>query len=348
MEIQSIKTYLLEGKESELGDVVRECAKSIIENSEPDRILIKDLLTDIKKNISVLQSGDEETDYTYSMQDIESDVAKIRIYLNELSQGGLNVNTDEFSSELNNIVVLVDSIKQQLNKIDECDLSDTMSRIQEDIVSVSTRVNKLLLTSDNSYNMVESVLKEFKILSEEIDEQLKAISSTNRFKNLEDSLNSVKSELAESNNYNNVINQSLILLAEWVDSAGEMLTNISEKQNKLDSVDELKLLINSAKEDLSENYDSTIESVKTLLGGLTPIDYSQRLELIESKLDEQISLAEQQEERLNKLDEKLSTILEFVAKNNPAEYSNKMDEIDLKMDKLNSSIEKLTSFINED
>ncbi len=345
----------LRNQTTEIGEVVRECAKSIIESSEPDRHNIKDMLSDIKKNISILQSGDEETDYTYSMQDIESDVAKIRIYLNELTQNGVSVNSDEFTEELNSIVVMVDSMKQQLNKIDECDLSDTMSKMKEDITSISTRVNKLLLTSDNSYNMIDSALKEFKVLSEEIDVQIKTMANSNKFKNLEDSMTSVKTALAESNNYNSIINQSLIMLAEWVDNAGETITNIYEKQSKLDSIDELKQLINDAKSAIAESSDNVIDSVRTLLEetntlvkGLEPADYSETLNVLDGKLAEQNVLIEKQEERINKLDEKLSTILEFLAKNDTSELSSKMDDIDAKMDKLNKSIEKLTAYVNED
>ncbi|MBO6272823.1 hypothetical protein J6O48_08605 [bacterium] len=345
----------LRNQTTEIGEVVRECAKSIIESSEPDRHNIKDMLSDIKKNISILQSGDEETDYTYSMQDIESDVAKIRIYLNELTQNGVSVNSDEFTEELNSIVVMVDSMKQQLNKIDECDLSDTMSKMKEDITSISTRVNKLLLTSDNSYNMIDSALKEFKVLSEEIDVQIKTMANSNKFKNLEDSMTSVKTALAESNNYNSIINQSLIMLAEWVDNAGETITNIYEKQSKLDSIDELKQLINDAKSAIAESSDNVIDSVRTLLEetntlvkGLEPADYSETLNVLDGKLAEQNVLIEKQEERINKLDEKLSTILEFLAKNDTSELSSKMDDIDAKMNKLNKSIEKLTAYVNED
>ena len=181
------------------------------------------------------------------------------------------------------------------------------------------------------------------------------MANSNKFKNLEDSMTSVKTALAESNNYNSIINQSLIMLAEWVDNAGETITNIYEKQSKLDSIDELKQLINDAKSAIAESSDNVIDSVRTLLEetntlvkGLEPADYSETLNVLDGKLAEQNVLIEKQEERINKLDEKLSTILEFLAKNDTSELSSKMDDIDAKMDKLNKSIEKLTAYVNED
>ena len=353
-EIQ-LKSDYLKKQSSEIGEIVRECSKSIIESSEPDRNNIKNMLSDIKKNISILQSGDEETDYTYSMQDIESDIAKIRIYLNELNKNGVSVNSDEFSDELNSVVVMVDSMKQQLNKIDECDLSDTMAKMKDDVTSISTRVNKLLLTSDSSSNMIESSLKEFKLLSTEIDEQIKSMADSSKFKTIEDELSAIKKSLEESSSYNNIINQSLIMLAEWVDSAGETITNIFEKQSKLDSLDELKELIVDAKSNISNSSEDVVSSVKsmleetnTLVKDIEIIDYKSSFDELEAKLSEQDIKLEKQEERLNKIDEKLTTILEMVAKNDSGELSSKINDIDLKMEKLNRSIEKLTSYVNED
>ena len=342
---------LIKAQSEELGDIVRECTKSIMESSEPDRNNIKDMLVDIKKNISILQSGDEETDYTYSMQDIESDVAKIRIYLNDLTQNGVSVNSDEFVEELNSIVVMVDSMKQQINKIDECDISDTMSKIKEDVTSISTRVNKLLLTSDNSYNMIEGALNEFKILSEEIDNQIKSMANNNKFSSLEESMTAVKVALSESNNYNSIINQSLIMLAEWVDNAGETITNIYENQSKLNSIDEIKLLITGAKASIVESSDSVISSVKEMLEGIElpqQVDYSQELVTLNTRLAEQSVLIEKQEEKLNKLDEKLTTVLELTAKSDVNVLASKIDDIDAKIEKLSKSLEKLTAFVNED
>lgn len=339
----------------ELGNVIRECTSNVIEGSEPDRHLIKDMLSDIRKNISILQSGDEESEYTYSMQDIESDIAKIRIYLNELTQKGVSVNSEEFREELDGVVVMVDSMKQQMNKMDECNLSETLSNVKEDLMSVSTRVNKLLLSSDNSYNMINGALNEFKVLSEEIETELKNATDTNKFKNIEDDLMSIKVALSEGNNYSSVINQSLIMLAEWVDNAGETITSISEKQDKHESIDEIKMLLNGVLTSIGKSSDTVVDSVKSMLDDtnmlintLKPFDYSDNLKVLDEKLTQQSNLIERQELRLNKLDEKLSTILEFIAKNDTGDLSSRMTEIDLKMERLNRSIERLTAYVNED
>ena len=168
-------------------------------------------------------------------------------------------------------------------------------------------------------------------------------------------MNAIKKSLEESSSYNNIINQSLIMLAEWVDSAGETITNIFEKQSKLDSLDELKELIVDAKSNISNSSEDVVSLVKsmleetnTLVKDIEIIDYKSSFDELEAKLSEQDIKLEKQEERLNKIDEKLTTILEMVAKNDSGELSSKINDIDLKMEKLNRSIEKLTSYVNED
>jgi DNA repair exonuclease SbcCD ATPase subunit len=348
-----LKSESIKSQTSEISDVVKECTNSLIEYSEPVNNSIQSLLSDIKKNISILQSGDEETDYTYSMQDIEADVAKIRIYLNELTQNGINVNSEEFTDELNSVVVMVDSMKQQLNKIDECDLSDTISKLQEDVTSISTRVNRLLLSSDNANAMIETSLKEFKVLSEEIDEQIKQMASSSRLKNVEDGISELKKSLNDANSYNSVINQSLIMLAEWVDNAGETLVNISEKLGNLDEIHEVKSAVESIEIPTQVDYAPSFEELSQKI--LAQSEQIERQELMLSKLDEKLSsvLEENerllaQEERLNKLDEKLTTVLELSAKNDTFAIVSKMDEIDTKLERLNKSIERITSYVDEE
>ena len=78
------------------------------------------------------------------------------------------------------------------------------------------------------------------------------------------------------------------------------------------------------------------------------VDYSETFRVLEDKILEQNARIESQEEHSNKLDEKLSMILELVAKNDSSNVSAKMNDIDEKMEKLNKSIERLTSYVNEE
>lgn len=341
---------ILKANINDVYSAIQSSSDKITRSTEPDRELIKELLMDIKKNISIMQSGDEETDYTYSMQDIEADIAKIRTYLNELNHNGIKLEAEEFTNELTRVTLTVDSMKQQLNKIDECDLSETLSNMKEDLTSISTRVNKLLLSSDNSYNLIEASLKDFKELADDIDREIHNIADIDKFQTLEDSMTAIRIALGETNSYNSAISQSLTMLADWVDSAGETITNISNNQSKLDSIEEIKTILKNTTLILSQNSENVISSVKELLveNVPQPKDYSMSFDILSAALKEQMDIVQRQEERINKLDEKLTTILEITAKNDFGDIVSKINNIDTQMEKLNKSIEKLTAYVNED
>lgn len=281
---------------------------------------IKDLICELKRNLSYLQSGDEDSDYTYSMQDIESDVAKIRIYLNELGQHVNTLAENDTKDDLNNIFLTLDSINQRVQKDENFETVDNIKKLQEDVLSISTRVNTLLLSSDKDSETLNTSLEEFKTCFDEINTQLQSETNVQQYNNIETALERINNVLQENKSYNELINQSLVMLAEWVDSAGESLTNISSR--------------------LGGGIDS-IEIPET-------IDYTAKIEALEQKIAEQNSLIAQQQAYISTMDEKMTTILEFSAKNDPSIVMEKMNSIDAKLEKLNNSIGKLTSYVDEE
>lgn len=305
---------------------------------------IKDLICDLKRGISCLQSGDEETEYTYSMQDMESDAAKIRIYLNELGQHVNTLAQKDVSEDLNNIYLTLDSINQKVQKNEKYKITDNINKIQEDVLSISSRVNTLLLSSDKDSEALNASLVEFKALFKEINDELKSQTHIEHYNNIETALERVNTVLQENKGYNELINQSLVMLAEWVDNAGESLTNISAR---------LGGGIESIKIPEAIDYTAKIEALEQLVSeqNLQIAQQQSYINAMDEKLgvilgqNQQIAL---QEEKLRQIDERITTVLEFSAKNDSAVVMQKMNNIDAKLEKLNNSIGKLTSYVDEE
>lgn len=305
---------------------------------------IKDLICELKRNISYLQSGDEDSDYTYSMQDIESDIAKIRIYLNELGQRINALIQNNNTEELNNIYLTLDKINQRVQQDENFEVVDNIKKVKEDVLSISTRVNTLLLSSDKDSDNLKNALMEFKTCFDEINSQLKSETNVQQYQSLQSSLDRIGSLLEENKNCSELINQSLVMLAEWVDNAGESITDISEKLG------------------------NGIASIKIP----EVIDYTEQIELLEQKIVTQNNIIANQQayiqemdnklstvleqnkqlvllgEKLSQMDDKMTTALEFSAKNNVSDVMEKMTEIDIKLEKLNNSIGKITSYVDEE
>lgn len=305
---------------------------------------IKDLIGELKRNLSYMQSGDEDSDYTYSMQDIESDVAKIRIYLNELGQHINTLAENDAKEDLNNIFLTLDSINQRVQKDENYEVTDNIKKLQEDVLSISTRVNTLLLSSDKDSETLNGSLEEFKTCFEEINTQLKSETNIQQYNNIEVALDRINNILQENKGYNELINQSLVMLAEWVDSAGESLTNISSRLGGgIDSIEIPETIDYTAKiEALEQRIAEQNNQIAQQQAYISAMD--EKLAVILNQ-NQQIAL---QEEKLKQMDERMTTILEFSAKNDSSVVMEKMNNIDSKLEKLNHSIGKLTSYVDEE
>lgn len=305
---------------------------------------IKDLICELKQNISYLQSSDEDSDYTYSMQDIESDLAKIRIYLNELGQHINTLALNNNNEELNNIYITLDKINQRVQKDENFEVTDNIKKMQEDILSISTRVNTLLLSSDKDTETLNTSLDKFQNCFEEINSQLKSETNARQYSNIESALEQINKVLDDNKSYNELINQSLVMLAEWVDNAGESLTNISDRLgNGIDSIQMPEIIDYSAKiEALEQKILEQNAQIAQQQEYISSMD--EKLAVILSQNQQIASL----EERLKQMDERMTTILEFSAKNDASVVMDKMTNIDAKLEKLNNSIGKLTSYVDEE
>ncbi len=305
---------------------------------------IKDLIGELKRNLSYMQSGDEDSDYTYSMQDIESDVAKIRIYLNELGQHINTLAENDAKEDLNNIFLTLDSINQRVQKDENYEVTDNIKKLQEDVLSISTRVNTLLLSSDKDSETLNGSLEEFKTCFDEINTQLKSETNIQQYNNIEVALDRINNILQENKGYNELINQSLVMLAEWVDSAGESLTNISSRLGGgIDSIEIPETIDYTAKiEALEQRIAEQNNQIAQQQAYISAMD--EKLAVILNQ-NQQIAL---QEEKLKQMDERMTTILEFSAKNDSSAVMEKMNNIDSKLEKLNHSIGKLTSYVDEE
>ena len=124
---------------------------------------------EVKKHLLTIQSGDSKADYTYSLQDVESDIAKLRIAMKELQEVSTDEELDDIRKKVDDIVLVVENIKNQIAQADISEVSSSIAKMNEDIVSISTRTNKLLLTSENSSNLLKEHLESFRLVIDDLD-----------------------------------------------------------------------------------------------------------------------------------------------------------------------------------
>ena len=330
-----IQKILKDMKESVLSAVITIFEQvSFVEESEDIKDFVEEKTDEINENLTAVTNqlkqitNSDDTDYTYSMQDIESDLAKLRLALNSAQESEQTNQARRLSFILDNINQIgntVEDLQDSLTKDEVFGLKTKFDRINTDIKSLNAVTNQLLQKSDESYNAINSDIKSFgNILAGQLTSK---VDTATRL-------------LEKADASDKVMRRALIYMGEWIDCASESMNKISANSNEIIEV------------------KSTLESLKTLLPEQTGILNSieekfdrqqERLKFFEkqiSGLDILKERFEEQQERIDRLEMSLDKILSAVEEIDDSKVNRKIDKIDKQITKLSTNIEKLASYVD--
>ena len=277
---------------------------------------IKNEIKDVKNHLlGAKEVIDDDSEYSYSLQDIESDIAKVRMILKDISE---SKGEGEFGK------------------------TGDLDKLNEDIISLSARTNKLLLNSDESNATLKENLNDFKEIIYQLEGRVKYLDNTEIINKVDKKLDNINNLMLSSVNSDKIFNQTFVYLAEWVDGASENLENIIEK---ISEIDEIKLSLNEFKKAMPKS--SNIEIM---------------LDEISDKFDQQQEKIASLEEKIEALSKKEKTspvnikavVAEVLAQMATPEssidlkVSKKVDSIEKQLTKLGKGIEKLASYVDEE
>ncbi len=334
---------------------------------------LKNDIENINAKISSIISSQGDIDYVYSLQDLESDIANLRMVLNDIKEENKSKDFEELVNSTNDIYKLVETIKAELPRFEADEFKREFDSLAEDIVSISTRTNKLILASDESYKTLQDNLQDFKLVINDLDERTRNFAEDAGITRIDDKLGSINSMIQQGAKTNQVFNQVFEYLAEWVDKAGEQITTISDKVETLDDIGQIKVMLEDLKAEAEDNTDS-IELIEAL--GNVFDKQAKRISSLEAKLDRIIvettisnknnkvdltpmedtlnrflaaiddKMADQQS-KINSLEAKLEEVMTKIDPKDTAQLTKKVGGMDRQIAKLNKSIEKIASHVVE-
>lgn len=271
-------------------------------------------LLDVKKQLSnITNSGDDMDFYSYTLQDVESDIAKLRLILNDISTSNSSAEVGVISTNINRIAKSIEDLRQSLTNEESFELKTDFEKLNEDILSLSARTNKLLLNSDESYRIICDSLDEFNRRTSSLEERLNILDN----RNIENRLSIIDEKVNETMNSNKVLKNVMMYLGEWMDGTSETISGIYEKASKASSMrgilDELKETV-PEKEVLIKTIEERFE------------EQQNRIDRLEKKLEKAIAVIEERDENL---------------------VLNKIDKLENQLSKLSLNIEKLASYVDE-
>ena len=327
----------------------------------------------INEKITSIISSDGNIDYVYSLQDLESDIANLRLILNEMKSSNNSKELEELVTSTNDIYKLVESLKTEMPKFEYDEFKKDFETLSEDIVSISTRTNKLILASDESHKCLQDNLQEFKLVINDLDERTRNFAHESGIDRLDNKLCAINNMIQNGAKTNQVFNQVFEYLAEWVDKAGEQITTISDKVETLDDIGQIKVMLEDLKAEAEDNTESTelIEALSNVFE-----KQAKRISSLEAKLDRVIvettisnknskidmtpfentlnsflvaidDKMSSQQEKINSLESKLEEVMTKIDPKDTAQLTKKVGGMDRQIAKLNKSIEKIASHVVE-
>lgn len=327
----------------------------------------------INEKITSIISSDGDIDYVYSLHDLESDIANLRLVLNEMKSGNNSKELAELVTSTNDIYKLVESLKAEMPNFEYDEFKKDFETLSEDIVSISTRTNKLILASDESHKCLQDNLQEFKLVINDLDERTRNFAHESGIDRLDNKLCAINNMIQNGAKTNQVFNQVFEYLAEWVDKAGEQITTISDKVETLDDIGQIKVMLEDLKAEAEDNTESTelIEALSNVFE-----KQAKRISSLEAKLDRVIvettisnknskidmtpfentlnsflvaidDKMSSQQEKINSLESKLEEVMTKIDPKDTAQLTKKVGGMDRQIAKLNKSIEKIASHVVE-
>lgn len=307
-----------------------------------------DINRDLKTLISgfkLLTSGlKEDKDYVYTLPDIESDLSKIRLDLNNVQKAIDEASKDsiekdgELADKLAKMKEAVDKIQDSPLVNEIADVKFLFTSLNEDVSSISKRTNKLILSSDEVSKTLKANIEQFSLLINNFEKQSREFYNSAFVNNLDikiDNIYNTASSLVQSEK---VLNEAFMYLAEWIDTAS-------------DTFDELKLDLTKIKKKILSEDESFSDRIETGINALN------------KKIDEQNNKIDALEEKLNKIisqqneAKELKSLVEYVASqvsvtNEKIVENDKLAQKIVSMEKQLKKIEKnisiITEYIDED
>ena len=274
-------------------------------------------LTDVKSRIETIKQNDV-ADYSYTLADVESDIAKLRQAMNELSIStpAPSAEFNQISRNIHNLTSSVDAISKNLTPAEIYQLKQNILKLNDDILSISSRTNKLLLNSDESQKTIADGLTAFSHIAFNLEERMNELSNKEFNEETATKLEKILALQENAASMDTTFHKVLMFLGEWVDAASDTMESINDKANEINEVSE-----------------ALSELRKTVPEKLALID------LLEERFEEQQS-------RMDRLETKIDELTEMTKLNSNLSIIQKVDKMERMLSSLGANIEKLTSYVD--
>ena len=253
-------------------------------------------LISVKNQLSSITSNSDDINfYSYTLQDVEKDLAKIRFSINEIAGRS---TVDDLTLISNNLGKMSKAMEDLRSAVVEAEYQRNKTSVEEDIVSISSRVNQILLVQKdlneallNKVDENSDIAQRIFVSNESIDEMLR----------------SMNDNISYVANTGTVLKNVMTYLGEWMDDTSETLTGIYNRVSRWATVEDA---VSELRKSLPDN-DELVNFIETKFEL-----QDSRIDRLEKKLEAINNIIETNvvNEKINQLDDKLSKLSENIEK----------------------------------
>lgn len=313
-----------------------------------DDALKTDITSDLKALISgfkLLTTGlKEDKGYVYTLPDIESDLSKIRLDLNNIqkvlidAENGSDESSSDITTKINNIKSAVERLQESPITAEVADIKELFDHLNEDIASISKRTNKLIISSDELTKVLKANIASFTSLINTFEKQSREFYNSAFLNDINTKIDAINKGTNAILKSDQVLTEAFMYMGEWIDSAS-------------DSFDEIKNDLSKIKKNVLSEDDSATEKLEISVKNL-----SQRIDVQEAKIDSV-------DDKLNKIitqqneSKELKSLLEYVASQVSVtnekiiendKLSQKIASMEKQLKKIEKNLAVITEYIDEE
>ncbi len=273
-----------------------------------------------QNSISDYLKPEETDDLMYSFDDIQSDLAKMRLVLNDISK---SVNTselvDEISEKVRQTTEQIEQFSRTLgsagtdNDENVLDIKEKIEELNSQVYDISLRTNKLILSNEDSNLELKNNLELFKDVFDKANpEKLYELfyELTAYFNDVIERINVVSQTSQEALTENITIKNALVYVGEWLDNATNVLSEIRDNSTAILSKEN-----NVASQVTSTSGQAPSIDISSIINSIAALKSSMEGNL--STVYTNISAQQQNSQsRLGSIEENMSTVLSQVAQPN--------------------------------
>lgn len=331
---------------SKIDTVVEDISKAELINKV---LKIDSELETISNEFTILTKGSkvDTGDYLYTLLDLEADISKVRLILDELAH---SVKDDKNLAE--SVTAFVEKTAKLYSDPDYKAILEQFDNLNDDITSISKRTNKLILTSDDAAVKLEKNIQDFQDIMTGISTTVQRFENSNVLKALLERTGTIQKLIKNSLQSSSAINEAFVYLAGWIDSTSEEIKNIkndiAEIKNIQNDVAEIRNLIEQTNDNMQMGYTNVEKTVDSAFKNINipevpAVDLSKIEKLIKESSkksdNNEIDAINDIKETLENLTAQIQTLNENISANKTA---NK------KIDKIEKQIQQLISYVEEE